>query len=545
MHKTKRNLITGVVLIFCLLLSSCSAGDSGSSSVSSLEDVRGAVIQIVAQGTFVDPQVGKVINSAGSGTGFIIDPSGIAVTNNHVVTGAALLQVYVDGYDEPLNAKILGVSECSDLAVIDIDGEGFPALSWHEDDINTGLEVYAAGYPLGDPEYTLTKGIVSKEDTTGETPWSSVDHVIEHDATINPGNSGGPLVTESGKVVGVNYLKSAQSQFVAAQYFAIARSQALPLIEEMMTGADVNSIGVNGEAVNNGEGLSGIWVSSVKSGSPADEAGVQPGDIILTLEDLVLATDSTLADYCDILRTHEPGDVLDIQVMRFSTGEILTGQLNGRPLESVMSFLDVGSGSGEPAPTASGSSEQAPTEEAAVEEEPTPAPTIQGYPSNRMVRDDFDVLEVELPTAWSDIDGRAWAWDTRNIGVSIWAAPDMEEFTSGWNTPGMKLNVTMNPELAGNCSKAFSRYEGEVLDACQLYDSNVFDQAGLRIDSRLYKSCGGGYAIVALQCMVPKESPQDALYWLQVTILDDQDVGAFVNIRETMQIIDDIPFQNE
>jgi len=86
------------------------------------------------------------------------------VTNNHVVTGAAILKVWVGGdQSQSYNAKVLGVSECSDLAVIDIDGEGFPYLQWHEGAIKVGLEVYAAGFPLGEPEFTLTKGIVSKE----------------------------------------------------------------------------------------------------------------------------------------------------------------------------------------------------------------------------------------------------------------------------------------------------------------------------------------------------------------------------------------------
>ena len=80
--------------------------------------------------------------------GFIIDPSGIAITNNHVVTGAALLKVWVGGNkDKVYSAKVLGASECSDLAVIKIDGSDFPYLQWHEGTPNVGLDIYAAGYP--------------------------------------------------------------------------------------------------------------------------------------------------------------------------------------------------------------------------------------------------------------------------------------------------------------------------------------------------------------------------------------------------------------
>ena len=87
---------------------------SGPMAAASFQEAIGATVQIVAQGSFMDPEFGMQYNSAGAGTGFIIDPSGVAVTNNHVVTGAAFLQVYVQGEDEPLNARVLGVSECSD-----------------------------------------------------------------------------------------------------------------------------------------------------------------------------------------------------------------------------------------------------------------------------------------------------------------------------------------------------------------------------------------------------------------------------------------------
>jgi serine protease Do len=196
--------------------------------VMSLTDLKKATIQIEAEGTFIDPEFGYMANAAGRGSGFIIDPSGIAVTNNHVVTGAALLKVWVGGDTTKVyNARILGVSECSDLAVIDIEGDGFPYLNWYEGAANVGLEVYAAGYPLGDPEFTLTKGIVSKEKADGETSWASIDSVIEHTATINPGNSGGPLVDANAEVVGINYASVSSTN----QYYAIDRGTALPVIE--------------------------------------------------------------------------------------------------------------------------------------------------------------------------------------------------------------------------------------------------------------------------------------------------------------------------
>lgn len=300
-----------------------------SGAVSTLQDVKKAVIQIESQGTFIDPEVGLVLNGAGRGSGFIIDPSGIAVTNNHVVTGAGLLRVWVGGEDEPRNAKVLGVSECSDLAVIDIEGDGYDYLDWYTGPIDVGMDLYVAGFPLGDPEYSLTKGIISKARASGETSWASVDSVVEYDATSNPGNSGGPVVTPDGKVLAVHYAGDAS----ARQAFGISRDVAEEIINELRTGGNVDTIGVNGQAVGTEDGsLTGIWVSSVQSGSPADKAGVEAGDIITMMENLVLATDGTMSQYCDILRSHEPGDTLSVEVLRWSTGELLDGQLNGREL---------------------------------------------------------------------------------------------------------------------------------------------------------------------------------------------------------------------
>jgi len=314
---------------------------TGSGNTGGLDVVKKATIQIESQGTFIDPQVGLVVNGAGRGSGFIIDPSGIAVTNNHVVTGSALIKVWVGEESNSRNARILGVSECSDLAVIKIEGDNFPYLSWYEKPVSTGLEVYAAGFPLGEPQFSLTKGIISKEQANGQTSWASLGYVLGHDATINPGNSGGPLVDSNGQIVGINY--SFRSS--ANQYFAIDSNMAKPIVDQLKTGVDIDSIGVNGEAVASEDGsLTGIWVSSVKSGSPADKTGVKPGDILFQMEGLVLATDGTMEDYCDILKSHKSTDALSLTIIRYATGELLEGQLNGRILAVTGTFDTSGAG---------------------------------------------------------------------------------------------------------------------------------------------------------------------------------------------------------
>lgn len=301
--------------------------------VTSLDGVESAVVLIEAEGSYTDPSEGWQLNVGRWGTGFIIDPSGIAVTNNHVVTGAALLRVHVKGEQGTRNARILGVSECSDLAVIDIDGDDFPYLKWYDGSFKAGTDVFVAGFPgsaVG-AGYSLTKGIVSKPEASLDSVWASVGDVIEHSAKVNPGNSGGPLVNQEGQVFGVNYASVSDTD----QNYAISRDEALSVIEQLRNGKDVDSIGVNGVAVSgtlNDNPVAGIWVRSVKSGSPADKARLQPGDIIIEMESQILV-DATLKDYCSVLRTHNPGDTLSVTVIRSSTGDVYEGQLNGRELE--------------------------------------------------------------------------------------------------------------------------------------------------------------------------------------------------------------------
>ncbi len=298
-------------------------------SISGINDIQKAVIQIEAQGTFADPEFGEYLG-AGKGSGFIIDPSGIAVTNNHVVAGSGLLKVWIGGDTSvEYNAKVLGVSECSDLAVIDIEGDGFPYLNWYDGTIDVGMDMYLAGFPLGDPQFSLTKGIVSKNNASGESSRSSVDSVIEYDATSNPGNSGGPVVDKDGKVLAVHYMANA----TARQAFGISEEIAKRVVDTLKTGENVDSIGVNGEAVANEDGsIKGVWVYSVVPGSAADTAGVLPGDVITQLGDLPVASDGTMAEYCTIVRSHSETDTVPIEILRFGTSEILDGQLNGREL---------------------------------------------------------------------------------------------------------------------------------------------------------------------------------------------------------------------
>ncbi len=477
--------------------------------ITTLDDVQKAVVQIEAQAMSVNP-VGEATSSSGRGSGFIIDPSGIAVTNNHVAGGAALLKVWVGGETRSRNARVLGVSECSDLAVIDVDGDGYPFLQWYEGRPKPGLDVYAAGFPLGDPEYTLTRGIVSKERAAGETNWASVDTVIEHDATINPGNSGGPLVTADGQVVGVNYRGRAESN----QYYAIGRIAAIPVLEQLRNRKNVDSIGINSEAMTFDSGLTGIWASSVQSGSIADKAGIKGGDIIINMEGLDLAKDGTMADYCDILRTHSPEDTLKVSVVRFATKDVWDGQLNGRPLEMAFSFEEQGQQDVE-AGTSSTTSE----------------PTYQNYVR---ITDDSGALVMEVPEEWDEIDGSPWTLDNGEvIGAKLTAQP-----TGATDGPLVYLSASVTDPDQFDADALLDQTSFE--DTCNQYEgrSDYADQVYTgRVDK--YSECGASNSVT----FVVIAAPEDRSYFtlMMVVALTDADLQAADRVFNTFEVVDTLP----
>jgi serine protease Do len=527
MHRFIYLILTGIIILSCSVSTGGSDPAPGTGEdavpdevsevvtglVGSLTDVKSAVIQIEAEGTFVDPEFGEY-TGAGRGSGFIIDPSGLALTNNHVVTGAALLTIWVGGdTSTPYNAKIIAVSECSDLALIDIEGDGFPYLDWYPDPIQVGLEIYTAGFPLGDPEYTLTKGIISKEKASGESNWASVNHVIEHDATINPGNSGGPLVTEDGLVVGVNYASYAE----ANQYFAIGRDSILPLLDQLKAGDDVDTVGINGIAVLSEDGtLSGIWVTSVKSGSAADETGLKPGDLITSMENLALATDGTMASYCDIIRTQGDENTLSMEVLRYPTQELLEGQLNGRTL----SAIGTGPGGEDPGDV--------------------PPPFADGYIE---VTDYADSLIMFVPDSWNEVE-RNYIWENTwelPSGLAldfsaavVSAAPSLDAFYN-LTGPGVELSASRDWGEIGGYLQLLDGTEHWYIDACER-DSRE-EYLDIAYEGKYdYWICDDVDVVIA--AVRPISDPTAFLVLVEIAMQTTEDFDAWEQIWATFEVID-------
>ena len=343
---------TGLLTVAC----------GGGGAVSSLDGVSLATIRIEVDGTIVEPDEGESPNE-GTGSGFFISADGQAVTNNHVVAGAGTIEVFLGDDPDPYEASVVGVSECNDLALLDVAVDDDVAyLEWFTGDIRAGLDVYSAGFPLGDPEFTLSRGVVNKAHASDPVlvTVADADRSIEHDANIQGGSSGGPLVDANGRVVGVNYAGTGDTYGVTEQFFAIAADAAEPVVERLRNGDD-ESLGLNtsefpvelfdelpDELPDSSsdaaapEGPSGLWVAGVTEGGPAWSAGIEPGDVLTTMNGVALGVNPGddepdlggrfYAAYCEVIRTAGNGAIA-IEVVRTPTGEILSGEINGdRPL---------------------------------------------------------------------------------------------------------------------------------------------------------------------------------------------------------------------
>ncbi len=323
-----------------LLLTGCAAGAAPptaaphpatpavtpSAAAFDLSSVEDSVAYIQTQGTFVTADGTK--EQVYSGSGFVIDSAGLVVTNNHVVTGGAFWKVQI-GTDKTLyDAQLLGVSECSDLAVLKVAGT-FPALPMSSAAPTVGEPIYVAGHPNGDP-YTLTNGIVAKPPYQADTSWASVKQEIQITAQTYPGNSGGPVVDANGKVVGIEYAGGTPGSPIAGESFAITSSEAMPVIQQLETGKNLEYLGINGEANSDNTGIS---IVSVAPGSPADKAGILPGDLMTNLNGTAVGADGTKSTYCSVLRSHSADAVLSVTVQRGN--QTLTGEINGRTLAAV------------------------------------------------------------------------------------------------------------------------------------------------------------------------------------------------------------------
>jgi putative serine protease PepD len=272
-------------------------------------------------------------SSEATGTGFIINTGGLIVTNAHVVGGADHAQVRLDDNATPIDAQVLGTDASSDLAVLRVDSAKTahlrPLTLADSDSVQVGDLAVAIGYPLG-LDRTATAGIVSGLGRAIQAPNGfSIDKVIQTDAPINPGNSGGPLLDSAGRVIGIN------SQIATAGSgggnvgigFAVPSNTVRSVVPRLEKGAVIKRayLGISSRPSVVG---SGAVVEATVPGGPAEDGGIQVGDVIVSVagKEILAPEDITTA-----VESRKPGDEVEVQVERGGASQTLQVRLGTRP----------------------------------------------------------------------------------------------------------------------------------------------------------------------------------------------------------------------
>jgi 2-alkenal reductase len=319
--------------------------DESSATINVAAEVSPAVVRITVQGSSDAGNLG-VIPETGVGSGVIYDSDGWILTNRHVVEGGSQFEVELkDG--QVLSGEVYGIDTLTDLAIVKVDATGLPtAAIGISDALEVGQLVIAIGSPLGTYSNSVTSGIVSAKGRTITTEGSSrpLTNLIQTDAAINPGNSGGPLLDADGNVVGINTAIATNSNGIG---FAIPIDVARPIMDQAVAGeplarpylgiqfvsitrqlAEEEDLPVQAGALVGGRNQNDQPVPGVQEGTPADEAGIEDGDIIVSVEGKVIddghPLDATLAQF-------SPGDTVSVDLLRNGERMTLEVTLGTRP----------------------------------------------------------------------------------------------------------------------------------------------------------------------------------------------------------------------
>ena len=304
------------------------------------DKVEKAVVGITNKAEVVVPDFfffnrSTVQNIEGYGSGIIITKEGHILTNHHVVEGAKELYVILsDG--EKIKAELIGSDPQSDIAVIKVDYEGLTVAKIGDSDkVRKGDFAIAIGNPLGhELAGTVNFGVISAANRTLQFDGKTMK-LIQTDAAINRGNSGGALVNMNGEVIGMNTIKFG-GEAVEGLGFAIPSNVFKPIAEEIIETGKVNHpqkpwLGVLitdiTEAISKEYGYPvGVLITDVQADSPAAEAGLKPGDVIIGLNDKEI---KNIEELKSILDNSQIGEIIDVKLWRNDTEFVLKVKLGG------------------------------------------------------------------------------------------------------------------------------------------------------------------------------------------------------------------------
>ena len=261
---------------------------------------------------------------SGAGSGVIISSAGYILTCAHVVDGASTITVTIG--DKDYTATLVGEDTTSDIAVIKIDADGLtPATVGNSDSLKVGQSVMAVGNPLGELGGTVTGGMISALNRSVTIQGSSSVNtmsLIQMDASVSPGNSGGGLFNMNGELVGIVNAKSSSSD-AEGLGFAIPINDAIKVAQELLENGYVTGrpyLGITYLAVTDAQTASqlgvnayGVYVVEVVKGGPAEKAGLQAGDRIVSVDGTEIASKDDLGP---LMQKHAAGDTLSITIAR-------------------------------------------------------------------------------------------------------------------------------------------------------------------------------------------------------------------------------------
>ncbi|MEU5881582.1 trypsin-like peptidase domain-containing protein [Spirillospora sp. NPDC047279] len=335
------------------LLTGCSGGSerkaapvaaSGGPTVSAVPAATEVEQQFEKVVAAVLPSVVEIETDQGEGSGVVFDDKGAIVTNAHVVAGARKIEVTAASGGTPLQASLVGSFAADDLAVIRVSGGDLkPAVFGDSGNLKVGQMVLAMGNPLGLTS-SVTNGIVSALGRTvstkreGAFPGSTVANAIQTSAAINPGNSGGALVTMNGEVIGIPTAAASDPQMGGAAVgigFAVQSNTVKSIAPQLIQSGKVSAsgraaLGVTVRTVIDPDSgrQTAVGVVDVTADGPADKAGIEPGDLILSVNGTATPSQTALSE---VLATLKPGATTKVEVQHpdgsKATVDVTLGQL--------------------------------------------------------------------------------------------------------------------------------------------------------------------------------------------------------------------------